>query len=378
MPLLDVQRRPVERPPTVASATYCPTMSDAPTNEEIGLYAFRVWSYKQGELISILIHIGDRLGLFGALAELGTTDAHGLAAATGLNERWLLEWLRGMAAADLLGTADGEGFTMPPAARAVLVDEDHLAFAAGAFAGGRPSGFVDQLADAFRTGIGPDYDAQGDGGAHEVERMSAPWSRNVLVPVILPRLDGVVAKLQSGGRVLDLGCGAGVAVAAIAKAFPATHVDGVDLSRHAIGRAERNLAHLSNADARWGRAEDVTGAEAYDLVLTFDCLHDMTRPAEAIGAVRRAVKPDGTWLAKEIRCWPTWEQNRKNPMLAMLYGFSVTGCMASATSQPGGAGLGTVGLHGDLLRAMAETSGFGRFIVHDVEDPGNLYYEIRI
>src|SRR6185437_8504984 len=88
-------------------AAYCPNMSDEPTNEEIGLYAFRVWSYKQGELVSLLIHIGDRLGLFGALAEQGTTDARSLAATTGLNERWLSEWLRGIAAADLLSTVDG-------------------------------------------------------------------------------------------------------------------------------------------------------------------------------------------------------------------------------------------------------------------------------
>jgi 2-polyprenyl-3-methyl-5-hydroxy-6-metoxy-1,4-benzoquinol methylase len=353
-------------------------MSDVPSKEEIGRYAFRVWGYKQGEVVSTLIHLGDRLGLFSALADLGSTDAKGLAVATGLKERWLVEWLRGMAAAEILDTADGDWFTMPPAARAVLVDEDSLAFAAGAFAGGRPSTFVDRLADAFRTGVGPDYDAQGEQGAHEVERMSAAWSRNALVPAVLPLLDGVVPKLEAGARVLDLGCGGGVAMAAIARSFPATQVDGVDLSRHAIERAERNLADLRNAGARLGLAEEVTDAEAYDLVLTFDCLHDMTRPEAAMAAVRRALKSDGTWLAKEIRCWPTWEQNRKNPMLAMFYGFSVTACLASATSQPGGAGLGTVGLHGDRLRAMAETAGFSRFNIHDVEDPANLYYEIRI
>jgi 2-polyprenyl-3-methyl-5-hydroxy-6-metoxy-1,4-benzoquinol methylase len=353
-------------------------MSDGPTSEEIGRYAFRVWGYKQGEVVSLLMHLGDRLGLFKALADLGTTDARGLAVATGLQERWLLEWLRGMAAAEILTTADGDTFTLPPPARAVLVDEDHLAFAAGAFSGGKPPTFVDQLADAFRTGVGPDYDSQGEQGAHEVEKMSAPWSRNALVPVVLPELEGIVAKLQAGARVLDVGCGAGVAMAVIATAFPATQVDGVDLSRHAIERAEHNLAHLQNAAAHLGRAEEVTDAEAYDLVLTFDCLHDMTRPAAAIAAVRRAVKPDGTWLAKEIRCWPTWEQNRKNPMLAMFYGFSVSGCLASATSQPGGAGLGTVGLHGDLLQSMAETAGFSRFNIHDVGDPANLYYEIRV
>jgi 2-polyprenyl-3-methyl-5-hydroxy-6-metoxy-1,4-benzoquinol methylase len=353
-------------------------MSDAPTDEEIGLYAFRVWGYKQGEVVSTLIYLGDKLGLFKAMSELGTTDAEGLAGATGLKERWLLEWLRGMAAAELVTTSDGDTFTMPSAARAVLVDEDHLAFAAGAFSGGRPPAFLEQVADAFSTGIGPDYDAQGEQGAHEVDRMSRPWSRSALVPMVLPRLEGVVAKLEAGARVLDLGCGGGVAMAVIAQAFPATQVDGVDLSHHAIELAERNLAGLPNATVRHGRAEEVTEAEAYDLVFTFDCLHDMTHPGDAIAAVRRAVKPDGTWLAKEIRCWPTWQQNRKNPMLAMFYGFSITSCLASATSQPGGAGFGTVGLHGDLLREMAETGGFSRFTTHDVEEPANLYYEIRV
>ncbi|MGH3368778.1 MAG: hypothetical protein ACRDPR_02140, partial [Nocardioidaceae bacterium] len=83
-------------------------MSGTPTDEEIGLYAFRVWGYKQGEVVSLLVHLGDRLGLFRALADLGTTDAPGLAAATGLHERWVLEWLRGMAAAQLVDTPDGD------------------------------------------------------------------------------------------------------------------------------------------------------------------------------------------------------------------------------------------------------------------------------
>lgn len=354
-------------------------MTTAATPEEIGLYAFRVWGYKQGEVVSTLIHLGDRLGLFRALAEVESTDAAGVASTTGLHARWVLEWLRGMAAADLVMTDDGERFTLPSAARAVLVDEEDLAFSAGAFSGGgRSPAFVDQLAEAFRTGIGPDYDAQGEGGAHEIERMSGPWTRQGLVPMVLPLLDGVVAKLEAGGRVLDLGCGAGVAVAALARAFPSSQIEGVDLSSHAIERAGRNLEGLPNAACRLGRAEEIADAAAYDLVLTLDCLHDMTRPADAIDAVRQALRPDGTWLAKEIRCWPTWSENRKNPMLAMFYGFSVTGCMASATSEPGGAALGTVGLHGDLLQEMANAAGFAGFTTHDVGDPANLYYEIRL
>jgi len=352
-------------------------MPDAPTADEVGRFAFKVWSFRQGEVVSLMIHLGDRLGLFEALADGDAADSVDVAAATGLDERWVREWLRAMAAADLLDSDDGERFVLPAAARAVLVDEEHLAFAAGAFPGGYPSDYVDRLAEAFRTGIGPDYDARGPAGAHLTERMLGPWARSALVPHILPRLDGVVAKLEAGGRVLDVGCGSGVAMQAIAEAFPAAQLDGLDLSRHAVDRAEVKLAGLPNVSVRHGRAEEVADAGAYDLVLTFDCLHDMTRPAEAIAAVRRALVDDGTWLVKEIRCWPTWQQNRKNPMLAMFFGFSLSSCMASATSEPGGAGLGTVGLHGELLEAMARDAGFTRFQVHDVDDPANLYYEVK-
>jgi 2-polyprenyl-3-methyl-5-hydroxy-6-metoxy-1,4-benzoquinol methylase len=352
-------------------------MGSGATAEEIGPFAFKVWGYKQGELVSLLVHLGDRLGLLAAMPEGEPVDAVDLAAATGLAERWVREWLRGMGAAELLDTTDGDTFTLGAAARAVLVDDTNLAFAAGAFHGGYTDGYVDRLADAFRTGIGPDYDARGAEGAHTTERMLGPWARTALVPVVLPRLDGVVAKLEAGGRVLDVGCGAGVAMAAIADAFPAAQVDGVDLSRHAVDRAEVNLLEVANARVTCGRAEEVTDAASYDLVLTFDCLHDMTRPADAIAAVRRAVKDDGTWLVKEIRCGATWEENRRNPMLAMFYGMSVSACMASATSEPGGAGLGTVGLSGELLESMARDAGFTRFAVHDVDDPANLYYEIR-
>lgn len=349
------------------------------TPEEIGQYSFRLWGYKQGQLVSVLVHLGERLGLFAALAETGETDADRLAEHTGLDSRWLLEWLRGVAAAGLVDTRDGETFTLPAAADAVLLDRDHLAYAAGSFVnGGFDSSFVDRLAESFSTGIGPSYDDQGCAGAHEVAGSSGPWARSGLVPIILPRLDGVVDKLRSGARVLDLGCGAGEALGVLAEEFPASRFEGVDLSEHALALAAERIGGLSNASVQHGRAEEVTDAGVYDLVITFDVLHDLTRPADAADAVARALAPDGTWLVKEIRCWPTWEQNRKNPMLAMFYGFSVTGCLGSGTSEPGGAGLGTAGLHGELLREISERAGFTQFETHDVEDPANLYYEIRI
>lgn len=136
--------------------------------DKVALTAFQVWSYKQGELVSLMIHLGDRLGLYRALDGAGPLTAADLAARTGLQERWLLEWLRSQGAAGLLQTADGHEFTLLPEAAAVLADEDgSLWFAAGAFQGGAASpDVVDALADAFRTGIGLTYDQLGPSAAY--------------------------------------------------------------------------------------------------------------------------------------------------------------------------------------------------------------------
>lgn len=349
--------------------------------ERTRLFAFRVWQYKQGETVALMIHLGDRLGLYRALAGAGALSAAELAARTGLQERWLLEWLRGQAAGGLLDSPDGETFELGPEGAAVLADEtSSLWFAAGAFQGGaaRPE-VVDRLAEAFRTGIGLTYDDQGPSVAHVVERMLGPWSRLSLVPLIVPALRGVVDRLRGGARVVDVGCGAGVAVMAMAEAFPNSRFDGYDPSAHAIARARAKVesAGLGNVAFHLAEAAELPGSPAYDFVLTLDCLHDMPRPREAMVAIRRAIKEDGTWLIKEIRSFPTWQQNLRNPLLAMMYATSVTSCMSSALSEPGGAGLGTLGLDRDRLERMCRETGFGHFAVHDFDDPANLYYEVR-
>lgn len=104
---------------------------------------------------------------------------------------------------------------------------------------------------------------------------------------------------------------------------------------------------------------------------------DMTRPDAAAAAIRRALVDDGTWLVKEIRCDDTWAGNRRNPMLAMFLGFSLTSCMSSALSEPDGAGLGTIGLPPQVFARLAHDAGFTRVCVHDFDDPANLYYEVR-
>jgi 2-polyprenyl-3-methyl-5-hydroxy-6-metoxy-1,4-benzoquinol methylase len=352
----------------------------APTEEEVGLFAFQVWSYKQGEMVSLLIHLGDRLGLYRAMVGAGPLTSEELADRTGLQERWVREWLRGQGAAGLLAWGEDDGFELTPAGAAVLADEDgSLAFAAGAFSGGVDPGFVDGLADAFRTGLGLTYDRQGPSGAHRTARMLGPWARLALVPVILPALEGVVDTLEAGTEVLDIGCGAGLALLAMAEAFPASRFHGYDISRHAIDRGTELVAQAgaTNVTLHCAGVDAIPADDRFGLVLTFDCLHDMTRPRDTIAAIARTLEPDGTWLAKDIRCAEHPRDNLHNPMAAMMYGFSVASCMASALSEPDGEGLGTLGLPPQLLERYAAEAGFHRFRVIDVEDPANLYYEIR-
>ena len=348
--------------------------------EALKRFSFNVWSYKQGEMVSLMIHLGDRLGLYKALQGAGPLTAADLASRTGLQERWLLEWLRGQAAARLLQYQPGDRFELTPVGAAVLADEDgSLAFAAGAFAGPMQPEIVDKLAAAFRSGVGLSYEELGSNAAHRTERMLGPWTRQELVPRILPALDGVADKLAAGAVAADVGCGGGVALMAMAQAYPESEFHGYDPSNHAIARCRDKVEELGleNVKLFVAGGERLPDEAAYDFLITFDCIHDMTHPDAVIAAIHRALKPDGTWLIKDIRSQPDFEENLRNPMLAMFYGFSVSACMSSALSEAGGAGLGTLGFNPEVAERMVRDAGFSRFRLHDFDDPSNLYYEVR-
>ncbi len=339
-----------------------------------------VWGYKQGEMVSLLIQIGDRLGLYKAMQDAGPLTAAGLADKTGLKERWLLEWLRGQAAARLLDSNDGEHFELSAEGAAVLSDEQgSLAFAAGAFSGGTPPDTVDKIIAAFSTGIGLSYEELGPNAAHRTERMLGPWTRQEFVPNIIPALAGVEDKLKNGATAADVGCGGGVALIAMACAYPDSTFHGYDPSAHAITRCQQKVDELGleNVVLHIAGGESLPTTPTYDFLITFDCIHDMTHPAEVIASIRKAVKPEGTWLIKDIRSHPDFKENLRNPFLAMFYGFSVSACMSSALSAPDGAGLGTLGFNPAVAREMVNAAGFNRFTEHDFNDPSNLYYEVQ-
>jgi SAM-dependent methyltransferase len=351
--------------------------------DKLKAFSFLVFSKLEGAITAGMIHLGDRLGLYRALAEAeGPVTAAELAARTGLHERWVREWAHNQAAARIVHhDGDGTSFWLSPEGRAVLAAPHHPAFGMGMFHRlPRTMLTLEHLPESFATGLGYDYDAHGEEGAAGIERSFEPWYRNFLVPVALPALDGVVEKLGTGAVAADIGCGAGVAVCLMAEAYPASTFHGYDISQHALARAEERKARhgVANAHFHDPRERPLPADHSVDLVTTFDCIHDMTHPMEMMHAIREAIADDGVWLLVDIKARDTFAENvQKNPMASMMYGISVMSCMASALSAPDGAGLGTLGLPESKAREMTEAAGFTRFRRLDIDHSLNAFYEVR-
>ncbi|NUM76952.1 methyltransferase domain-containing protein [candidate division KSB1 bacterium] len=340
----------------------------------------RAIGYLSGAAISALVYLGDQLGLYRALRGAGPVTSAELAAKSKLHERWVREWLHGQASAGLVRYA-GEGrFELTGEQAAVLADEANPAFLPGGFAL-TFSLFQkwERLHESFRTGRGVSYNQLGADHAVAESRFSAPWMRANLVSVILPGLEGVTSKLAAGAKVADAGCGSGKALLEMAKAYPNSQFHGYDSSELAIRFAKEHLAAsgLTNVTFHHAAANTLKPDASFDFILTWDCLHDMTNPAEAMRAIRKAIKPDGTWLIVDINGMPAPEENYNHPLGGLLYGFSVLDCLGCSTSADGGAGLGTLGLPEPVARRMTAEAGFTRFTVRDFGNPLNSFYEVR-
>jgi SAM-dependent methyltransferase len=352
--------------------------------DALKLFQFLVFTKLEGAITAGLIHLGDKLGLYRALAADGPLTTQALAAAAGLDERWVREWAHNQAAAKLVAIAvdgDTEVFSLTPEASAVLASPDHEAFGMGMFHRlPQTMEALRELPESFRTGLGKDYDSHGPEGAVGIERSFEPWNRAHLLPDVIPAIEGMPERLVAGARVADVGCGAGGAVLLLAGAFPASTFTGYDISQHALARANERLASsgLGNATFADPRSAPLPTDGSLDLVTTFDCIHDMTDPQGMMHAIRASLRDDGTWLLVDIKARDTFEENvTKNPMAALMYGISVFSCMSSALSTPGGAGLGTLGLPASKAEAMAREAGFTRFRKLGVEHAVNAFYEIR-
>ena len=350
--------------------------------DKLKLYSFRLFSKLEGAVTAGMVHIGDQLGLYEAMRSAGAAlTTSELAEQTGLHERWVREWAYNQAAAKLIEVDDHQRFSLSPEAAAVLATPDHPSFGVGSFHRlPELMKSLDRVRESFATGLGYDYDSHGPEGAVGIERGFEPWNNTFLLPIVLPALDGVVDRLTSGASVVDVGCGAGSAVLLMAAAFPKSTFVGYDISRHALDRATEKLAASALANVAFSDPRDspMVTDHTVELVTTFDCMHDMTHPQQMMESIRSALVEDGTWLLVDIKALDTFEQNAsKNPMASLMYGISVLSCMSSALSEPGGAGLGTLGLSANVAREMAERAGFTRFRKLDVDHSINAFYEVR-
>ncbi len=349
--------------------------------EKVQEIAENVFSLLSGAVMSGMVYLGDRMGLYRALEDAGPLTSQELADKTGLHERWIREWIQGQASAKLVEYRGQGRFELSPEAALVLANEDSPAFAAGGFCAlPQQMAVLEKLPDSFKTGLGLPYDAFGPEGARGVERLIAPWFRAHLVPRALPQLDGVVPKLEAGAKAADVGCGSGVALIEMAKAYPKSDFHGYDISKYALARAEEKKvqAGVHNVSFHDANGDAIPDDHSFDFISTFDCLHDMANPPPVMHAIYQAIKPDGTWLIADIHSLPTFEDNlEQNPLASMFYGFSVLCCMSSAMSEPNGEGLGTLGFTEPVARRMVGQVGFSRFRQHDFNNPINAYYEVR-
>jgi len=360
-------------------------MSTAALNpEKLDRYAKMVAGTAQQSLNCALSFVGERLGLYSNLSRIAPASSAELAQETGLDERWVREWLYQQACTGQIDYDESsDRFHLSPEAVAVLVDDKHPAYLAGMFQAvvALYEG-LDELPESFKSGIGQSYEAKGEACACGIERMSRQFQTHQLVPRLLPKLDGVVEKLEAGISVADVGCGSATSTVAMAKAFPKSRFAGYDNSRAAIKRASQAVkrAGLDNVRILDPTHEPLPEDGSLDFITTFDVIHDSTHPDELIAAIRASLKPDGTWLCADVKGLPTFGENLKeNPIAPLAYCFSVTVCMSAALSVPGGAGLGTLGFHEQKAREMTAAAGFGRFRRIDYEgDIFNAFYEIRI
>jgi 2-polyprenyl-3-methyl-5-hydroxy-6-metoxy-1,4-benzoquinol methylase len=358
--------------------------------DKLKFFSFLLFTKLEGAFTSGMVHLGDQLGLYRALAAadqpLTTTQ---LSAATGLKERWVREWAYNQAAAKLINVSsqpsqppqlDDDTFFLSPEQAAVLADESHPAFGMGMFHRlPQTMESLKRMPESFRTGIGSNYDSHGPDGAVGIERSFEPWNNANLIPVVLPAV-GVVEVLRAGANVADVGCGAGGAVLRMAKEFPVSNIVGYDISHYALERANERLAASGITNARFAdpQVEPLPTDNSLHFVSTFDCIHDMTHPLAVMKAIRASLRDDGVWLLVDIKAHDTFAMNaEKNPMASLMYGISVLSCMSSALSAPDGAGLGTLGLSEMTAESMAQTAGFTRFERLEVEHSVNAFYAIR-
>ncbi len=341
-------------------------------------FVFRAVDEVGATLNSALVVIGDKLGLYRALAGTGGLTSAELAERTGTAERYVREWLNAQAAGGFVTyDADSCRYALPPEQTVALTDSNSPAYLPGFFQIALGS-VIDspRILEKARTGDGLGWHEHVHDVHEGCERFFRPGYNAHLIAEWLPALEGVVEKLERGALVADVGCGHGASTILMAQAFPNSTFVGSDYHDGSIETARERAREAGVAD----RVSFQTAAAAaysgtgYDLVTMFDCLHDMGDPVGAARHVRSTMKPDGTWMVVEPNAADRVEGNF-NPVGRAYYAFSTLLCTPASLSQEVGLALGAQA--GEArIRDVVEAAGFTRF-QRVAETPFNLVFEAR-
>jgi 2-polyprenyl-3-methyl-5-hydroxy-6-metoxy-1,4-benzoquinol methylase len=328
--------------------------------------------------VTVMSSIGDRLGLFKNLAEQGPATSEELAERARVNERYAREWLGAMACAGYLEYDQiTHRFTLPPEHVPVLAQEGGPVF----FGGVQEeliglAGPVNQLMNVFRNGGGVPMEAYDSSAWEGLTRFTSSWFENLLVPVWLPAMPDVLAKLERGALVADVGCGHGQALIKLAQTYSQSRYVGYDSFAPTIEQAKANAQAAGVADRVRFEQRDVSEGlpEQYDVITTFDVVHDAVNPRGLLRSIREALRPDGRYVCLEINSSDKLEENI-GLLGAFFYSVSVLYCMTSSLAHHG-EGLGTVGLPESKIRELCAEAGFRTVRRVPMENPFNILYEI--
>src|SRR6516225_10575688 len=308
-----------------------------------------------------LVVLGDRLGLYRALAEVGPADSAKLATHTGLDERYVREWLANQAASGYVNYEPKSGcFSMSAEQKAVFADADSpVAMTGGFYAAASVYHDEPRVAEGFRTGGGLAWQEHHNCLFCGTEKFFRPGYAANLVQKWIPALGGVQAKLEAGAQVADIGCWHGASTIIMAKAFPKSKFIGFDLDPKSIERAGKSAREGGLANVTFATASAKEFSGRYDFITTFDALHDMGDPVGAATHARESLEPNGTWMIVEPFAGNSLEENL-NPVGRVYYGFSTLVCTPTSRSQEVGLALGAQA--GERrLREVVEEAGFRQF-----------------
>ena len=351
----------------------------APDLDQALKFAFKVVGDLAAAMNTPLIYIGDRLGIFKAMADGKPVNSEELAQKTGLTERYLREWMKAMIAAEYLSYNPDTGrSSLSPEHALVLAKDGSPVFLMGA-AQMIPDHYsiIPKITEAFRKGGGVPYTEYTHDTFEGTERLFETGYNNFLTSTWIPAMPAVLERLKSGAKVADVGCGRGKALLNMVKAFPKSKFVGYD-------NYAPNIAYANSLAQKEGIADRLRFEERsanllpqsadFDLILTCDCLHDMVSPETCARSIYGALKADGTWFCIEPNVRDKVEENI-NPLGKLFYSVSTLQCMTCSLAF-GGAGYGA-GMGEGNVRRVAQLAGFTQFKKLALENPFNQFFEIK-